>query len=107
MWQFPVGRGGTFTDIVARRTDGPLVSHKPLEKHGLETTACYGPPKKSIVLSREPTTRCSVMREIRRRKNAASNKADSISVMIRLERTGFIDPDVFSLFGRQLGQLHA
>ncbi|MGE5089017.1 MAG: hydantoinase/oxoprolinase family protein, partial [Candidatus Levyibacteriota bacterium] len=30
MWQFWVDRGGTFTDIVARRPDGALVTHKLL-----------------------------------------------------------------------------
>ena len=30
MWQFWIDRGGTFTDVVARRPDGALVSHKLL-----------------------------------------------------------------------------
>ena len=30
MWQFWIDRGGTFTDIVARRPDGTLVTHKLL-----------------------------------------------------------------------------
>ena len=29
-WQFWIDRGGTFTDLVARRPDGTLVSHKLL-----------------------------------------------------------------------------
>ena len=33
MWQFWVDRGGTFTDIVARRPDGQLVSHKLLSEN--------------------------------------------------------------------------
>ena len=32
-WQFWVDRGGTFTDIVARRPDGALVSHKLLSEN--------------------------------------------------------------------------
>ncbi|WP_022728059.1 hydantoinase B/oxoprolinase family protein [Fodinicurvata sediminis] len=32
-WQFWVDRGGTFTDIVARRPDGELVSHKLLSEN--------------------------------------------------------------------------
>ena len=32
-WQFWVDRGGTFTDIVARRPDGTLVTHKLLSEH--------------------------------------------------------------------------
>lgn len=32
-WQFWVDRGGTFTDIVARRPDGWLVTHKLLSEH--------------------------------------------------------------------------
>jgi hypothetical protein len=27
-WQFWIDRGGTFTDVVARRPDGALVTHK-------------------------------------------------------------------------------
>ncbi len=33
MWQFWVDRGGTFTDIVARRPDGSLVTHKLLSEN--------------------------------------------------------------------------
>ncbi len=33
MWQFWVDRGGTFTDIVARRPDGTLVTHKLLSEN--------------------------------------------------------------------------
>jgi len=33
MWQFWVDRGGTFTDIVARRPDGGLSTHKLLSKN--------------------------------------------------------------------------
>lgn len=29
-WQFWVDRGGTFTDVVARRSDGKLLTHKLL-----------------------------------------------------------------------------
>ena len=29
-WQFWIDRGGTFTDVVARRPDGSLVTHKLL-----------------------------------------------------------------------------
>ncbi len=32
-WQFWIDRGGTFTDIVARRPDGALVTHKLLSDH--------------------------------------------------------------------------
>src|SRR5262245_48555417 len=31
-WQFWIDRGGTFTDIVARRPDGTLVTHKLLSE---------------------------------------------------------------------------
>src|SRR5579864_5190562 len=30
MWEFWIDRGGTFTDVVARRPDGALVTHKLL-----------------------------------------------------------------------------
>jgi len=32
-WEFWIDRGGTFTDIVARRPDGRLVAHKLLSEH--------------------------------------------------------------------------
>ena len=33
MWQFWVDRGGTFTDIVARKPDGSLLTHKLLSEN--------------------------------------------------------------------------
>ena len=33
MWQFWVDRGGTFTDVVARKPDGALVTHKLLSEN--------------------------------------------------------------------------
>ena len=32
-WQFWIDRGGTFTDIVARRPDGSLATHKLLSEN--------------------------------------------------------------------------
>ena len=32
-WQFWIDRGGTFTDVVARRPDGDVVSHKLLSEN--------------------------------------------------------------------------
>src|ERR1700751_4982691 len=32
-WQFWIDRGGTFTDVVARRPDGTLVTHKVLSEN--------------------------------------------------------------------------
>ena len=32
-WEFWIDRGGTFTDIVARRPDGRLVAHKLLSEN--------------------------------------------------------------------------
>ena len=32
-WQFWIDRGGTFTDIVARRPDGTLAAHKLLSEN--------------------------------------------------------------------------
>ena len=33
LWDFWIDRGGTFTDIVGRRPDGALVSHKLLSEN--------------------------------------------------------------------------
>jgi 5-oxoprolinase (ATP-hydrolysing) len=32
-WQFWIDRGGTFTDVVAKRPDGTLVTHKLLSEN--------------------------------------------------------------------------
>ena len=32
-WQFWIDRGGTFTDVVARRPDGGLLTHKLLSEN--------------------------------------------------------------------------
>ena len=32
-WQFWIDRGGTFTDVVARRPDGSLLTHKLLSEN--------------------------------------------------------------------------
>lgn len=37
LWQFWVDRGGTFTDIVGRRPDGSLVTHKLLSENPSST----------------------------------------------------------------------
>jgi 5-oxoprolinase (ATP-hydrolysing) len=42
-WQFWIDRGGTFTDIVARRPDGALIAHKLLsESERYEDAAIHG-----------------------------------------------------------------
>jgi 5-oxoprolinase (ATP-hydrolysing) len=42
-WQFWIDRGGTFTDIVARRPDGALITHKLLsESHRYDDAAVHG-----------------------------------------------------------------
>ena len=33
LWQIWIDRGGTFTDLVARRPDGQLVTHKLLSEN--------------------------------------------------------------------------
>ena len=38
-WQFWIDRGGTFTDIVARRPDGGLITHKLLSERSEEHTS--------------------------------------------------------------------
>ena len=42
MWQFWIDRGGTFTDIVARRPDGSLVTHKLLSENPGRYARCGG-----------------------------------------------------------------
>ena len=33
-WEFWIDRGGTFTDVIGRRPDGKLVTHKLLSEDG-------------------------------------------------------------------------
>lgn len=42
MWQFWIDRGGTFTDIVARRPDGRLLTHKLLSGEPGPVPRCRG-----------------------------------------------------------------
>lgn len=65
-WQFWVDRGGTFTDIVARRPDGTLVTHKLLSENpdrypdaavaGIRTLLAAGPGPGRIEAVRMGTT---------------------------------------------------
>jgi 5-oxoprolinase (ATP-hydrolysing) len=41
-WQFWIDRGGTFTDVVGRRPDGQLVTHKLLSDSPAAATAPSG-----------------------------------------------------------------
>jgi 5-oxoprolinase (ATP-hydrolysing) len=41
-WQFWIDRGGTFTDIVARRPDGTLLTHKLLSDNPEQLPRCRG-----------------------------------------------------------------
>ena len=48
-WQFWIDRGGTFTDVVARRPDGGLVTHKLLSENPeqYKDAAVQGHPRDS------------------------------------------------------------
>ena len=79
-WEFWIDRGGTFTDVVARRPDGSLVAHKLLSENpeayadaavqgirdllGLEAASRYRPggSARSRWAPRSPPTRCSSAR---------------------------------------------
>ena len=51
-WQFWIDRGGTFTDVVARRPDGSLSSHKLLsENPGLYSDAAIAGIKLALGIS--------------------------------------------------------
>src|SRR3989442_15629989 len=51
-WQFWIDRGGTFTDIVARRPDGSIATHKLLsENPGRYRDAALAGIRKSLNLS--------------------------------------------------------
>ena len=41
-WEFWIDRGGTFTDVIGRRPDGKLVTHKLLSENPEAYTRCRG-----------------------------------------------------------------
>ncbi|MFF8867062.1 hydantoinase B/oxoprolinase family protein [Streptomyces sp. NPDC015139] len=53
-WQFWVDRGGTFTDIVARRPDGRLLTHKLLSDNPRYADAAVTGVRELLGTSREP-----------------------------------------------------
>ena len=53
-WQFWIDRGGTFTDIVARRPDGGLVTHKLLSEDPRATAMPRSPASATCWASRAP-----------------------------------------------------
>ena len=55
-WQFWIGRGGTFTDVVARRPDDALVTHALLS----ENPECY--PEAAIAAIRARLRRAAMRR---------------------------------------------
>ena len=48
-WQFWIDRGGTFTDIVARRPDGALVTHKLLSTGAVRGSGRHSPDGRTNV----------------------------------------------------------
>ena len=59
-WQFWVDRGGTFTDIVARRPDGRLLTHKLLSDNPARyADAAVAGVRTLLDGSREPPSPCA------------------------------------------------
>ena len=61
-WQFWIDRGGTFTDIVARRPDGALVTHKLLSENPerYEDAAIHGIRELLGLGARDPLPRDAI-----------------------------------------------
>ena len=72
-WDFWIDRGGTFTDIVARRPDGSLVSHKLLsENPGYDDAASAG-IRQLLGLQPGEAIPADVLRSIRMGTTVATN----------------------------------
>jgi len=80
-WQFWIDRGGTFTDIVGRRPDGSLVTHKLLS----ENPDQY--PDAAVAGIRRVM---QVYDSNEMRKYKAEDFYDD-SIMSELDKSGFID----------------
>ena len=63
-WQFWIDRGGTFTDVVGRRPDGTLVTHKLLSDNPEQLSRCRG--------RRHPPSARPARRASRSRRRASS-----------------------------------
>ena len=58
-WQFWIDRGGTFTDIVAKRPDGSLTTHKLLSENPEQYKDCLlytSPSPRDLSTSRMPSS---------------------------------------------------
>jgi 5-oxoprolinase (ATP-hydrolysing) len=80
-WQFWVDRGGTFTDIVARRPDGELVTHKLLsENPSRYSDAAVAGIRALLGLGRDEPVPAEEVEQVRMGTTVATNAL--------LERTG-------------------
>src|SRR5438046_6294459 len=80
-WQFWIDRGGTFTDIVARRPDGSIATHKLLsENPGRYRDAALAGIRKILNLSEGQPIPAGAIEAVKRGTTVATNA--------RLERKG-------------------
>src|SRR5882672_4445600 len=81
MWQFWIDRGGTFTDIVARRPDGTLVTHKLLSDNPerYRDAAVHGIRELLGLAAGAPIPRAAI---------AAVKMGTTVATNALLERTG-------------------
>src|SRR5207237_693475 len=73
-WQFWIDRGGTFTDVVARKPDGSLVTHKLLsENPGLYADAAIAGIRQILSLSKNQKILSEAIEAVKMGTTVATN----------------------------------
>src|SRR3954466_13723821 len=73
-WQFWIDRGGTFTDVVARRPDGAIVTHKLLsENPGRYADAAIAGIRESLSLKEGEAIRAGIIEAVKMGTTVATN----------------------------------
>src|SRR5258707_5851808 len=73
-WQFWIDRGGTFTDVVARRPDGHLFTHKLLsEDPGRYADAAVEGIRKALSLRKEEAIPSEIIEAVKMGTTVATN----------------------------------
>ncbi|MBO0850795.1 MAG: hydantoinase/oxoprolinase family protein, partial [Pseudonocardia sp.] len=88
-WQFWVDRGGTFTDIVARRPDGRLVTHKLLSDNPTRyRDAAVAGVRALLGLDEGDPVAADAAAEVAEKAVAAVRMGTTVATNALLERTG-------------------
>ena len=73
-WQFWIDRGGTFTDIVARRPDGEVITHKLLSDNPQQyADAAIQGIRDLINISADQSIPCDMIQSVKMGTTVATN----------------------------------